>query len=83
LNGEPKLIRPDELPVALLTAVNKLTDYENRLAANEIAVVKRQLEVTEAEKQLADHIATGEAQLRKELEQLQTAEGPTTGDTHA
>jgi hypothetical protein len=80
LHAKPTPIPPDDLPVALLSAVNKLTDYENRLAANEIAVVKRQQEATEAEKQLDEHLATAKADLRKELEQLQT---PTTGDTYA
>jgi hypothetical protein len=70
LNGNPALIDPDELPAALLAAVNALGDADKALAACDAAFTKRRGELAAAEAHLADRNAKGEAELRDRLKQI-------------
>ena len=72
--GAAALIMPDEMPAVLLAAVKSLADAEKDYAAKESTVGKRRNELAEAEKQLADRKAQGEARLRDELKQMAPAQ---------
>lgn len=74
LNGEPMLIDPDELPAALLEAVNALGDAEEALASCEATLAKQRQELTDAEAELADRKAKGEAELRDQLKTIVPSE---------
>lgn len=79
LGGEPNLIKPDELPQRLITALDALATAESQLKKDERAVSKCRDDLAAAKTARDDHVANAEKNLRAQLEQMQPPAPPTGG----
>lgn len=81
---DPRLIKPDEVPQALLRAVQNLADAEKSYAEAERAVAIAKDDRVAAVKEWDRHEKESEAELRDALRQIPGAEPVTTGErSHA
>jgi hypothetical protein len=70
---ETKLIKPDDLPDGLLTAVKELAAAEAAKVTADTLVVTRRNELAEAEREAAEQTTNGENDLRAELDKIPAA----------